>query len=164
MRLVLTTLVVLLTAGCVVTPPVGPPAVSPPDLRGTWIGTWGGTPLSFVVIDQQISTGDSGVVIGSWQLLGQYYPTVNGVMTTTIGGEAISTNMTGQIAQWGQGFALVLRGRSSRRIAWSVRASRSTPGGLKGPSKPSGIAERRVSAPADFSLFITGRHSKLATR
>src|SRR5678816_4001018 len=113
MRLVLTTLVVLLTAGCVVTPPVGPPAVSPPDLRGTWIGTWGGTPLSFVVIDQQISTGDSGVVIGSWQLLGQYYPTVNGVMTTTIGGEAISTNMTGQIAQWGQGFALVLRGRSS---------------------------------------------------
>jgi len=107
------TLVVLLTAGCVVTPPVGPPAVSPPDLRGTWIGTWGGTPLSFVVIDQQISTGDSGVVIGSWQLLGQYYPTVNGVMTTTIGGEAISTNMTGQIAQWGQGFALVLRGRSS---------------------------------------------------
>ena len=113
MRLVLTALVVLLTAGCVVTPPVGPPAVSPPDLRGTWIGTWGGTPLSFVVIDQQISTGDSGVVIGSWQLLGQYYPTVNGVMTTTIGGEAISTNMTGQIAQWGEGFALVLRGRSS---------------------------------------------------
>ena len=113
MRLVFASLVVLVTAGCVVTPPVGPPAVSPPDLRGTWIGTWGGTPLRFVVIDQQIGTGDSGVVIGSWQLLGQYYPTVNGVMTTTIGGEAISTNMTGQIAQWGEGFALVLRGRSS---------------------------------------------------
>ena len=113
MRLVFASLVVLLTAGCVVTPPVGPPAVSPPDLRGTWIGTWGGTPLHFVVIDQQIGTGDSGVVIGSWQLLGQYYPTVNGVMTTTIGGEAVSTNMTGQIAQWGEGFALVLRGRSS---------------------------------------------------
>src|SRR5262247_3371386 len=113
MRLNLTLLVVLLLAGCVVTPPVGPPAVSPPDLRGTWIGTWGGTPLRIVVLDQQISTGGSGVVLGSWQLLGQYYPTVNGIMTTTIGGEAISTNMTGLIAQAGQGYALTLRGRSS---------------------------------------------------
>jgi len=106
-------LVACLLGGCVVTPPVGPPAVSPPDLRGTWVGTWGGTPLRIVVLDQQISTGDSGVVIGSWQLLGQYYPTVNGIMTTTIGGEAISTNMTGLVAQAGQGYALTLRGRSS---------------------------------------------------
>jgi hypothetical protein len=114
MRLLLTTLVALLTAGCVVVPPpIGPPAVAPPDLRGTWVGTWGGTPLRFVVLDQQIGTGDSGVVIGSWQLLGQYYPTVNGVMTSTIAGEAVSTNMTGQIAQWGDGFSLVLRGRSA---------------------------------------------------
>ena len=113
MRLILTLLVALLFGGCIVTPPVGPPAISPPDLRGTWIGTWGKTPLRIVVIDQQISTGDSGVVIGSWQLLGQYYPTVNGTMTTTIGGEAISTNMTGLIAQAGQGYALTLRGRSS---------------------------------------------------
>jgi hypothetical protein len=113
MRRLLTMLAVLLLAGCVVTPPVGPPAVSPPDLRGTWIGTWGGTPLRIVVLDQQISTGDSGVVLGSWQLLGQYYPTVNGVMTTTIDGEAVSTNMTGLVAQAGQGFSLVLRGRST---------------------------------------------------
>jgi hypothetical protein len=113
MRGLFAMLVAALLGGCVVTPPVGPPAVSPPDLRGTWIGTWGGTPLRIVVIDQQISTGDSGVVIGSWQLLGQYYPTVNGTMTTTIGGEAISTNMTGLIAQAGQGYALTLRGRAS---------------------------------------------------
>jgi hypothetical protein len=113
MRLVLAMLVALVAAGCVVTPPVGPPAVSPPDLRGTWIGTWGGTPLSFVVLDQQISTGDSGVVIGSWQLLGQYYPTVSGIMTTTVRGESVSTNMTGLIAQLGQGFSVTLRGRSS---------------------------------------------------
>ena len=95
------------------TPPVGPPAVSPPDLRGTWIGTWGGTPLSFVVLDQQTGTGDSGVVIGSWQLLGQYYPTVSGIMTTTIRGESVSTNMTGLIAQAGQGYGVILRGRAS---------------------------------------------------
>jgi hypothetical protein len=106
-------LLALLLTGCVVTPPVGPPAVSPPDLRGTWIGTWGGTPLRIVVLDQQIATGDSGVVIGSWHLLGQYYPTVNGVMTTTIGGEAVSTNMTGLVAQMGQGYSLTLRGRAS---------------------------------------------------
>jgi hypothetical protein len=90
--------VVVLTTGCVVTPPVGPPAVSPPDLRGTWVGTWGGTPLSIIVIAQDVGTGESGVVIGSWQLLGQYYPMVNGIMTTTIRGESVSTNMTGLIA------------------------------------------------------------------
>ena len=113
MRLILAMLVALVAAGCVVTPPVGPPAVSPPDLRGTWIGTWGGTPLSFVVLDQQTGTGDSGVVIGSWQLLGQYYPTVSGIMTTTIRGESVSTNMTGLIAQAGEGYGVVLRGRAS---------------------------------------------------
>lgn len=113
MRRTLAVLVAFLLGGCVVTPPVGPPAVSPPDLRATWIGTWGGTPLRIVVLEQKISTGDSGVVIGSWQLLGQYYPTVNGVMTTTIGGEAVSTNMTGLVAQVGQGYALTLRGRSA---------------------------------------------------
>lgn len=113
MRLCLAILAALLLAGCVVTPPVGPPAVSPPDLRGTWIGTWGGTPLRIVVLDQHIGTGDSGVVIGSWQILGQYYPTVNGTMTTTIGGEAISTNMTGLIAETRQGYSLTLHGRST---------------------------------------------------
>ena len=106
-------LVAVVLGGCVVTPPVGPPAVFPPDLRGTWLGTWGGTPLRIIVIDQQVATGDSGLVIGTWQVLGQYYPTVNGTMTTTIGGEAISTNMTGLIALAGQGYALTLRGRSS---------------------------------------------------
>ena len=103
----------ILSAGCVVTPPTGPPAVSPPDLRGTWLGTWGGTPLSLVVIDQRISTGDSGVVLGSWQLLGQYYPTVDGVMTTTIRGESVSTNVTGQIWQSGPGYGITIRGRAS---------------------------------------------------
>jgi hypothetical protein len=113
MRLFLLTLVAVLVAGCVVPPPVGPPAVSPPDLRGTWTGTWGGTALSFVVLDQRIGPGDSGVMIGSWQLLGQYYPTVSGVMTTTIRGESVSTNMTGLIAEWGEGISVTLRGRSS---------------------------------------------------
>jgi len=106
-------LLAVLLGGCVVTPPVGPPAVFPPDLRGTWVGTWGGTPLRIVVLDQRISTGDAGVFIGSWQWPGQYYPAVNGTMTTTIGGEAISTNMTGLIAETWQGYSLTLRGRSS---------------------------------------------------
>jgi len=103
----------ILSAGCVVTPPAGPPAVAPPDLRGTWVGTWGGTPLSLVVTDQRISTGDSGLVIGSWQLLGQYYPTLDGVMTTTIRGESITTNVTGQIWQSGEFFGITIRGRAS---------------------------------------------------
>ena len=61
-----------------VTPPVGPPAVSPPDLRGTWIGDLGRDAAALRRDHQQISTGRRPRLIGSWQPPRQYYPTVTG--------------------------------------------------------------------------------------
>jgi hypothetical protein len=94
----------LLVVGCA---PLPPPAASAPDLRGTWTGTWGGGPITVVVTDQQAGHGDSGLVLGPWQVLGQTYPTVSGVLTTSIRGEAVSTQMAGRLADAGGGRLLV---------------------------------------------------------
>jgi hypothetical protein len=94
----------LLVAGCA---PLPPPAASAPDLRGTWTGTWGGGPITVVVTDQQAGHGDSGLVLGPWQVLGQTYPTISGVLTTSIRGDAVSTQMAGRLADGGGGRLLV---------------------------------------------------------
>jgi hypothetical protein len=95
---------VLLTAGCA---PLPPPAANAPDLRGTWIGTWGGAPLTVIVTDQRAGLGDSGLVLGPWQVLGEQYPTVSGVLTASIQGEPVSTHMDGRLADAGGGRLLV---------------------------------------------------------
>ena len=86
---------VLAFAGCATAPPVGPPAVGAPDLRGSWTGTWGGEPLALLVTEQTIGPGESGLVLGPWQVLGERYPTVTGVLTSTIRGERVSTHANG---------------------------------------------------------------------
>ena len=103
MRLVVAVLA-LVAAGCA---PLPPPAVSPPDLRGTWVGTWAGAPLTVVVTDQQAGHGDSGLVLGAWQVLGEEYPTVSGMLTASIRGEPVSTHVTGRLADAGGGRLLV---------------------------------------------------------
>jgi hypothetical protein len=94
----------LLVAGCA---PLPPPAAGAPDLRGTWTGTWGAGPITVVVTDQQAGHGDSGLVLGPWQVLGEQYPTVSGVLTTSIRGEAVSTQLAGRLADVGGGRLLV---------------------------------------------------------
>lgn len=118
MRLVALALAVLV-AGCTSAPPVGPPATFQPDLRGTWTGTWGGAPLTVIVIEQRLATGDSGLVIGPYQVLGQQYPTVSGVMTSTIDGRQISTHMNGLLSSGGAaGLVVTLRARSVAGDQW----------------------------------------------
>ncbi len=104
---------VLLLAGCATGPPVGPPAVSAPDLTGSWTGTWGGGPLTLLLTEQTIGPGESGLVLGPWQVLGERYPTVAGVLTTTIRGERVSTNAEGLLGLSGGAVILTLRARSS---------------------------------------------------
>jgi hypothetical protein len=104
---------VLAFAGCATAPPVGPPAVGAPDLRGSWTGTWGGEPLALLVTEQTIGPGESGLVLGPWQVLGERYPTVTGVLTSTIRGERVSTHANGLLGQSGGSIVLTLRARSS---------------------------------------------------
>jgi hypothetical protein len=111
MRALLLGLLVL--AGCATSPPPGPPAASAPDLLGTWTGTWGGAPASLVVTEQQLGHGDSGLVVGPWQVLGQRYPTATGVLTSTINGQMLSTHMTALVSDSGAGPVLTVQASST---------------------------------------------------
>jgi hypothetical protein len=53
------------------------------------------------------------VTLGPWQLLGERYPTLTGVMTSTIRGERVSTHVQGLLGQTGAGLVLTLRAHSA---------------------------------------------------
>jgi hypothetical protein len=112
MRLLVVALA-LVVAGCATSQVAPPPAVSVPDLRGTWTGTWGGAPLTVLVTEQSSGHGDSGLVIGPWQVFGQPYPTVRGVLTASIRGEMVSTHMDGLLADSGGRLVVTVRARSA---------------------------------------------------
>jgi hypothetical protein len=105
--------VTLLVAACATGEPLAPPATVVPDLRGTWTGTWGGTPLTLIVTDQGAGHGESGVVIGPWQLLGQPYPTMSGIITVSIRGAPVSTRLDGLLGDAGGRLVVTIRARSS---------------------------------------------------
>jgi len=90
-------LLVIALAGCAQTvdlaPP--PPVTAVPGLMGTWVGTWGGTPVQLVVIDQRELGDYSGVYLGPVQVLGRRRPGVSGVLTSTIAGAPVSVNAEG---------------------------------------------------------------------
>src|ERR671918_268077 len=103
-----------LMTGCAASQPLAPPAAVTPDLRGTWFGTWGGTPLTVVVTEQKAGPGESGVVLGPWQVLGRPYPTVSGILTASLRGESVSTHMEGLLSESGGGRLVVnVRARSA---------------------------------------------------
>lgn len=114
-NLVALALAALLTgcAGPTPPPPPVPPAVAIPDLRGTWSGRWGGTPLTLLVIEQQDRDDSSGVHLGSLQVLGERAPTVSGVMTATIRGDAVSTSVEGWFGYVNGALMLLVRGATS---------------------------------------------------
>jgi hypothetical protein len=103
----------LLLAGCAAAPPPGPPAAFVPDLLGTWTGTWAGGPATLVVTAQHEGHGQSGLVIGPWQVLGEVYPTATGVLTARVNGEMVSTSMSGRISDSGAGPVLTVQTQSS---------------------------------------------------
>jgi hypothetical protein len=65
------------------------------------------------VTEQSISAGDSGLVLGPWQVLGERYPRLVGVLTSTIRGEHVSTHVEGLLSQSGNTLVLSLRARSA---------------------------------------------------
>jgi hypothetical protein len=108
-------LAVVLLAGCASDvgqpsqPILGPP---PPDFRGTWSGTWGGTPLTFVVTEQRDLGPDGGVYLGPLPVLGQRVPGVLGVLTSTIGGSPVSASARGWLGSTGTAVTLLVHART----------------------------------------------------
>lgn len=111
MRALALVLGLVLTA-CASGEPSAPPAVSAPDLRGSWRGTWGGEPCALLLTEQTIGPGPSSIMLGAWQLFGDRYPTVSGVLTSTIRGESVSTRVDGRVGQAGGQFVLMLAARA----------------------------------------------------
>lgn len=101
-------LTVLLGGCAAATAPLTTPRGPVPDLRGTWTGTWGGTPLTLFVLKQEEAPGSGGVYFSSWPLFAQRLPGLSGVLTFTVQGEAVSVNVQGRLGDSNGKLTLVL--------------------------------------------------------
>ncbi len=148
--------------------PPAPPAITIPDLRGTWSGTWGGTPLTLLVIEQHETGAYSGFYLGSVPLLGQRVPNVNGVMTSTIRGDAVSISIEGWFGYANAGLILLVKGATSDGTQ-QLMLTRVDPERLAGTGEssfrwgPRGSVEltRRSAGPAASSFPAAGTFSRL---
>ena len=81
-------------------PPPPPPGAALPDLRGTWTGTWGGTPVTLLITEQaDEGPGAGGFYVGTAHVLGERQPTVGGVLTFSDRTGTITTNARGWVGQ-----------------------------------------------------------------
>jgi hypothetical protein len=101
-------LAVLLGACATAPPPLASPTGLVPDLRGTWTGTWGGTPLTLVILDQSDAAPVDGVSIGPWQVFGRNLPGVSGILTVKVRSELVSVNVQGRVGTSNGRLTLVL--------------------------------------------------------
>jgi hypothetical protein len=89
-------------------PPLAPPIGLMPDLRGTWKGTWGGTPVTLVILDQSDAVPVDGVSVGPWQVFGQSLPGLSGILSVKLRNEMVSVNVRGRFGNWNGRLTLVL--------------------------------------------------------
>jgi hypothetical protein len=99
---------VLILAACATGPRLRPPAAAVPDLRGTWTGTWGGTPLTLLVLDQEGTVPAGGIDIGPWSIGGDPLPAVSGTLTFTVRDAPVTVNVVGRLGDWHGGLTLVV--------------------------------------------------------
>jgi hypothetical protein len=126
-------LLALLLGAC--GPPLAPPAPGAvPDVRGHWTGTWAGQPLSLLITGQADESGAGGLYLGPWQVLGQRTPGVTGVMTSTVRGEAVSANASGELGYLDGTLTLVVRAETTN----GAQTLRLTP---RGPDRLEGAGE-----------------------
>jgi hypothetical protein len=101
-------LMIVLLGGCA--PRLTEPAGEMPDLRGTWKGTWGGTPCTLLVIEQPATVASGGIAIGPWPLFADRLPALAGVLTFTVRDEPVSVNVQGRFGGLSGRLTLVLDG------------------------------------------------------
>jgi len=100
--------VAALLGACAGPPPLANPVGLMPDLRGTWTGTWGGAPVTLVILEQRDGEPVDGVTVGPWQVLGQDLPAVAGILTVKIRNEMASVNVRGRLGTSNGRLTLVL--------------------------------------------------------
>ena len=67
------------------------------ELPGTWTGTWGGTPLTLVIVEHTESAPYSGLYFGPWLISGGRYPGIGGILTYARSGSPTSVRFDGWI-------------------------------------------------------------------
>jgi hypothetical protein len=97
-----------LLGACAAPPPLAAPAGLMPDLRGAWAGTWGGTPLTLVILEQRDAEPVDGVTVGPWHVLGRNLPGVAGILSAKIRNEMVSVNVQGRLGAPNGRLTLVL--------------------------------------------------------
>lgn len=103
--------------------PLPPSTLAIPDLLGTWTGTWAGTPLTLVVVEQKELDARAGVFVGPVQVLGQRAPGVVGVLTSVIDGRRVSVSVEGWLTTSGRGaLTLLLSTRTLEGRQWLTLA------------------------------------------
>src|SRR2546421_13090353 len=108
---VMRTLVVLLAltlGACATEPRLRQPQDVVPALRGTWQGTWGGAPVTLLVLEQGGTTRQGGISVGPWALTGAGLPALAGVLTFPSNGAPVSVNVKGRFGDWNGGLTLVV--------------------------------------------------------
>lgn len=103
-------LAILVMTGCTTSPisSLAPPTAAAPDLRGTWTGTWGGSPLRLVIFEQRDASATSGIYVGSWQVAGRRLPGVSGIITFTNRGDRVSVGAQGWVGVSNDALRLVV--------------------------------------------------------
>jgi hypothetical protein len=97
-----------LLGACAAPPSLAAPAGLMPDLRGAWAGTWGGTPVTLVILEQRDAEPVDGVTVGSWHVLGRNLPGVAGILSVKIRNEMVSVNVQGRLGAPNGRLTLVL--------------------------------------------------------
>ena len=98
----------LLLVGCASEPRLEQPAGVVPDVRGTWQGTWGGAPVTLLILEQGGTARQGGIRIGPWPLTGAGLPSVDGVLTFPVQGAPTSVNVRGRFGDWNGGLTLLI--------------------------------------------------------
>ena len=101
-------LLALFLAACASEPRLSQPVQAIPDLRGTWRGTWGGAPITLLVLEQGGTARQGGITVGPWPLNGAGLPSLQGVLTYPANGVPTSVNVRGRFGDWNGDFTLVV--------------------------------------------------------
>ncbi len=67
------------------------------ELTGTWTGSWGGTPLTLVIVEHTEGAPYSGLYFGPWLIAGGRYPGIAGILTYASNGSSTSVRFDGWI-------------------------------------------------------------------
>jgi hypothetical protein len=142
---------VLLLGACA--PQLTPPMSEVPDLRGMWHGTWGGSPLALLVIEQEGTVTPGGILVGPYSLFGQRLPALSGVLTFNTRGVPVTVNVRGHFGDVGGRLTLVVDGLSPNNQQLVLKHTEADRLKGTGTSRPSWEPQGEV----DLVRVTTGR-------